>query len=300
MATSSTALARVGAHRIERNTKFIFLVPTILYLMLLGIFPLIFSLFLVFSKWRAGDLSWVGLENIDRLFQQDRYWNSLKLTLLYVLIVSALELFLGTVVALALQSAIRTKSALRLAFTVPMLLPPISVSYAWKMLFDYNRGPLNYFLEELGLDRVEWVGNGTTAFISIMIVDVWQWTPFVALGVLAALEALPSDIFEAATIDGAGIGALLRDLTLPLLAPYAVALIALRSIDAFKVIDSIIVLTGGGPGTATEVLTYYGYVDGYRPFNLGRMAAVAWTLVIVMTIVFMVFLRFFRRDEEVE
>lgn len=292
-------MAVVGAHRLERNAKFVFLVPTIAYLLLLGIFPLLYSLYMLFNRWKAGTVTWVGLDNIDRLLQQDRFWNSLKLTLLFVLVAAGLELLLGTIVALALQSAVRTRSWLRLIFTLPMLLPPIAVAYTWKMLFDYERGPLNYILENIGLAKVKWLGEGNTAFISVVTVDVWQWTPFVAIGVLAALEAMPSDVYEAAVIDGAGVVSLLRDITFPLVAPYIVALVALRSIDAFKIVDSIFVLTGGGPGTATEFLTFYGYVAGYRTFNLGFTAAVAWSLVLLMTVFFFIFLRVFRRPEDV-
>jgi multiple sugar transport system permease protein len=277
----------------------VFLVPTVAYLLLLGIFPLLFSLYMLFAQWKAGDIAWVGLANIERLLGQDRFWDSLRVTFAFVFLASGFELILGTVVALALLSAARAKSWLRLSFTLPMLLPPIAVAFTWKMLFDYERGPINYALTLIGLEKVKWIGEGRTAVLSIVIVDVWQWTPFIVLGVLAALEALPPDLYEAAVVDGAGVGALLRDITFPLLAPYVVALIALRAIDAFKVIDIIVVLTGGGPGTATEVLTFYGYDAGYRTFNLGLTSAVAWSLVVVMTVFFLVFLRVFRRQEPI-
>lgn len=304
MATTTSAPPRgrtaiVGAHRLERGTKFVFLVPTLAYMLLLGIFPLFFSFYLLFARWKAGDITWVGLANIERLLGQSRFWDSLKVTLTFVFLASGTELIVGTVVALALLSTVRAKGPLRLLFTLPMLLPPIAVAYTWKMLFDYERGPINYALTLIGLDRVAWLGERQSAIISIVLVDVWQWTPFIILGVLAALEALPPDLYEAAVVDGAGVGALLRDITFPLLAPYIVALIALRAIDAFKVIDIIVVLTGGGPGTATEVLTFYGYDAGYRTFNLGLTSAVAWSLVVVMTLFFLVFLRVFRRQEPI-
>jgi multiple sugar transport system permease protein len=290
--------------KMERNAKFIFLVPTIVFLIVLGVFPLLFSLYMLFGKWQGGTISWVGLENIERLVRQDRFWNSVQLTVLFVILATFAELVLGPVVALSLQSAVVAKNWLRLLFTLPMLLPPIAVSFAWKMLFDYNRGPVNHVLDSIGLGRVEWVGNPSeflgvsVPLLSVVLIDVWQWTPFVALGMLAALESLSPDLYEAATIDGAGVGAMLRDITFPMIAPYVVALIALRSIDAFKIVDTITVLTGGGPGTATEVLTFYGYVAGYRTFNLGFTSAVAWALVIIMTVVFMVLLRVLRRPEE--
>jgi multiple sugar transport system permease protein len=276
----------------------VFLVPAVAYLLLLGIFPLLFSLFMLFGRWQRGDLSWVGLHNIDRLIHQDRFWNAFKLTIEYVAIVAAVELALGTVIALALQSAIRGKNWFRLLFTLPMLLPPIAVSYTWRMLFEYQRGPVNYFLDALGIEKVRWLAGQHSAMAALIIVDIWQWTPFVALGVLAALESLPADLYEAAVVDGASLGSLLRDITFPLLAPYMVALIALRSIDAFKVVDTVYILTGGGPGTATELLTFHAYVRGYRNFDLGYTAASAWALVIIMTIVFFVFLRVVRRQEQ--
>jgi multiple sugar transport system permease protein len=290
--------AAATAFRLERGTKFVFLVPTLAYLLLLGVFPLLFSLYMLFAQWKASEITWVGLANIQRLLGQDRFWDSLRVTLTFVLLASGAELILGTVVALALLSAMRAKSLLRLLFILPMLLPPIAVAYTWKMLFDYERGPINYALTLVGLDKVAWVGERKTAIISIVLVDVWQWTPFIAIGVLAALESMPPELYEAAVVDGAGFGALLRDITFPLLAPYIVALIALRAIDAFKIVDTIVVLTGGGPGTATEVLTFYGYDAGYRTFNLGLTSAVAWSLVVVMTVVFLVFLRVFRQSEQ--
>lgn len=300
--TSAPALGRplpAAGYRLERGAKFVFLAPTVAYLLLLGIFPLLFSLYLLFARWKASEITWVGLANIERLLGQERFWDSLKVTLAFVLLASGAELILGTVIALALLSAIRAKSLLRLLFILPMLLPPIAVAYTWKMLYDYERGPINYALTLLGLDRVKWVGERYTAIVSVVLVDVWQWTPFIAIGVLAALESMPPELYEAAVVDGAGFWGLLRDITFPLLAPYVVALIALRAIDAFKIVDTIVVLTGGGPGTATEVLTFYGYDAGYRTFNLGLTSAVAWSLVVVMTVVFMVFLRVFRRSEPI-
>jgi len=287
-------------HRLERSARFVFLVPTVAYLLLLGIFPLLFSLYLVFGSWQAGtkDISWVGLDNIRRLIEQDRFWNSLTLTITFVALVTAVELLLGTLVALSLQSAVRSRNWLRLAYTMPMLLPPIAVSYTWRMLFDFNRGPINYFLGLVGIEPVRWLAGQKSAVIAVMIADIWQWTPFIALGVLAALESLPAELYEAAVVDGASAGSLLRDITLPLLQPYIVALVALRAIDAFKIFDLVYVLTGGGPGTATEFLGYYGYVVGFRPFNMGFTASVAWAMVILMSIIFFIFLRVFRRIEQ--
>jgi multiple sugar transport system permease protein len=270
------------------------------YLLILGVFPLLFSLRLVFGAWNAGqkNITWVGLDNIQRLLADSRFWDSFWKTLAFVALAAGLELLLGLAVALALQNVTRGKDWMRVAFAFPMLLPPIAVSFTWKMLFDYNRGPVNYFLENLGLDRVAWLAGQQSALVSLVVVDLWQWTPFIVLAALAALESLPIELYEAATVDGASRWDLLWQITLPLVQPYLVAIVLLRAIDAFKVFDTIYILTGGGPGTATEMLTFYAYVAGFRPFNMGFTATISWAIVIIMSIIFFLFLRAFRRLEE--
>ena len=295
-------VTRVSQHRLnwaEQNAKHLFLAPAVLYLMILGIFPLIFSLYLVFSSWQAGSgITFVGLENIRKIAVDTRFWDAVGRTIVYVGLAAGLELILGVVLALALQFATRGKAALRLTLALPILLPPIAVSFAWKMLFDFNRGPVNYFLELAGLPPATWLAGKELALFSLVIVDVWQWTPFIALATLAALESLPIDIYEAALVDGGGHGAVLRDITLPLLTPFLVAIVLLRAIDAFKVFDTVYVLTGGGPGTATELLSFYAYAAGFRTFNMGFTATVAWATALLMTVLFLLYLRAFRRIEE--
>ncbi len=295
-APRASASRRIG----DGNAKYIFLLPAMMYLLILGIFPLLFSLRLVFGAWNAGQksITWVGLDNIQRLLADSRFWSSFWKTLTYVALAAGLELVLGFTVALALQNVTRGKSWMRVAFAFPMLLPPIAVSFTWKMLFDFNRGPINYFLDSLGLERVAWLAGQNSALFSLVMVDLWQWTPFILLAALAALESLPVELYEAATVDGASRWDLLWQITLPLVRPYLVAIVLLRAIDAFKVFDTIYILTGGGPGTATEMLTFYAYVAGFRPFNMGFTATVSWAIVIIMTVIFLLFLRAFRRIEE--
>lgn len=301
MTASEVAKPAAGARAYRSSAKYVFLVPAMVYLLVLGVFPLLFSLRLVFGAWNAGqkDVTWVGLANIQRLMVDERFWGSLWRTLAFVALAAGLELLIGCGVALALQNVTRGKNWMRVAFALPMLLPPIAVSFTWKMLFDFNRGPINYFLDEAGLPRVAWLAGQQSALLSLVIVDLWQWTPFIMLAALAALESLPVELYEAATVDGASRWEMLRSITLPLIKPYLVAIVLLRAIDAFKVFDTIYILTGGGPGTATEMLTFYAYVAGFRPFNMGFTATVSWAIVIVMSIVFLLFLRAFRRIEEV-
>lgn len=281
----------------DGNAKYVFLLPALMYLLLLGIFPLILSLYLVFANWQAGMASpeFVGLANIQKLMRDERFWGSLEVTLKYVAICSLVELVLGFLVALALQGITRGKALLRGVLAIPMLLTPIAVSFTFKMLFDYNKGPLNHMLSAVGLPKVKWLAGQNSALYSLALVDIWQWTPFIIVAALAALESLPADIYEAATVDGAGPWDLLTQITLPLIQPYLVAIVLLRAIDAFKVFDTVYVLTGGGPGTATETMTFYAYSAGFRPYNLGFTSTIAWALVILMTVIFTIYMNVFRR-----
>jgi multiple sugar transport system permease protein len=306
MTTAESALpvpvppAATSRRSADGSAKYVLLLPALLYLLILGIFPLLFSLRLVFGAWNAGqkNITWVGFANIQRLMGDGRFWDSFWKTLAYVALAAGLELLLGVAVALALQNVTRGKDWMRVAFAFPMLLPPIAVSFTWKMLFDYNKGPVNYVIDNLGFERVAWLAGQQSALVSLVIVDLWQWTPFIVLAALAALESLPTELYEAATVDGASRWDLLRQITLPLVQPYLVAIVLLRAIDAFKVFDTIYILTGGGPGTATELLTFYAYVAGFRPFNMGFTATVSWAILIIMSIIFLHFLRAFRRIEE--
>lgn len=282
---------------VDRGAKYVFLLPAMLYLILLGVFPLLFSLYLVFGSWQSGQktIQFVGLANIQSMIGDERFWGAFRTTMFYVAFVSFVELFLGFLIALALQNLTRGRELLRGALALPMLLTPIAVAFTWKMLFDYNKGPLNFFLASLGLPRNAWLAGQRSAILSIALVDIWQWTPFIIVAALAALESLPTELYEAATVDGASPWNLLLQITLPLIQPYLVAIVLLRAIDAFKVFDTIYILTGGGPGTATEMLTFYAYVAGFRPFNMGFTSTVSWALVIIMTVIFLIYLRVFRR-----
>lgn len=282
----------------ERKIKYWFVLPSVLYLLVLGIFPLVFSLYLVFASWQpgSGGIRFVGLRNLQNLATDERFWHSLRLTLMFVVVAVAVELILGIALALTLQARFVGHRLFRVAITIPILLAPIALSYTWRLMFDFARGPMNYFLSLVGLPGVMWLGDSRIVIFSIVLVDVWQWTPFVALVLLAALEGQDVELYEAATVDGASYANKLRYLALPLLAPFFITVALLRSIDALKVFDTVYVLTGGGPGTASEVITLYAYSAHFRTFNMGYMSALSWVLLILTMVVFVFFVRNFRRS----
>jgi len=281
----------------KRNAKYTLIVPVVMFVLCVAIFPLIFSIYLSLSRWIPGSqgIEFVGLKNFAYMFRDKRFIHSLWLTFAYVASLIAVELTIGTLLAMLLQKDIRGKNFFRISYMLPMLLAPIAVSYTWKMLFDYNRGPLNFFLGFLGIKPVEWLTGEFSAVISLIIVDVWQWTPFMILTILAAFEALPEELFEAAVVDGGSSFEIFRKITIPLALPIIVTIVLLRTIDAFKVFDTVFVLTGGGPGTATELLNYYIYVRGFRGFNLGYGTAMSWVQLIIIIAMFMYFTKSLKR-----
>lgn len=281
----------------KKSMKYTLIVPVVAFVLCVAIFPLIFSLYLMLSKWVPGSegIQFVGLQNFAYMIRDERFIHSLWLSFAYVASLITLELGIGTFIAMLLQKDIRGKNLFRVCYMLPMLLAPVAVSYTWKMIFDYNRGPLNFFLGMLGIKPVEWLTGEISAVISLIMVDVWQWTPFMILTILAAFESLPEELFEAAVVDGGTSLEIFRKITLPLALPIIVTIVLLRTIDAFKVFDTVFVLTGGGPGTATEILNYYIYLRGFRGFNLGYGTAMSWVQLVVIIAMFMYFTKSLKR-----
>ncbi|WP_369019254.1 sugar ABC transporter permease [Thermatribacter velox] len=277
--------------------KYTLILPIVIFVLALAIFPLIFSIYMSLSKWNPATqhLKFIAFKNFIDMFNDPRFIHAFKLSFAYVGTVICIELVLGIIIANLLQREIAGKNFLRVAYMLPMLLSPVAISYAWKMILDYKRGPLNYFLGWLGIAPIEWLGKGDTAFWSLVMVDVWQWTPFMIFTILAAFESIPEELLEAAVVDGASHARVFFEITLPTALPIIITVILLRTIDAFKVFDTVYILTGGGPGTATETLNFYIYLKGFRAFNLGYGTAMSWFQLIIIIIMFTYFMKFMRK-----
>lgn len=278
-----------------------FLAPTVIVLLCFAVFPLLFTLALVFGEamFGAGGLriGFAGLRNWTRLVHDARFWNAFSVTVRIVVAAVALEYLLGLGLALLLNRKVRGRGVFRVLFLIPMMLTPIAVGYMWRMIFDVGRGPITGILQRLGLPAVGWITETRLSIYSIIIADVWQWTPFMFLILFAALQAIPRDYVEAAKVDGASGWQLFRNVTLPLLAPASIAAILLRAMESFKIMDIIYIMTGGGPGRSTESLTMYGYNMGFRAFDLAYGATISFSLflaVLVASIVFVTLTRRFR------
>ena len=294
--------------RKQRVTKFreqrigrVFLAPTVTILLALTIFPLLMTLVLSFSRVAFVDgmrIHFAGLANWSKLFADERLWNAFLNTGEMVVIGVSVQFLIGLWLALLVNRKIKGQGFFKVLFLLPMLLAPITVGYIGRMMFNYLRGPINDVLYHVGLGRIEWLG-GDLALLTIILTDIWQWTPLMFLILFVGLQAIPEEFNEAAKIDGASGWQLFRYITLPLLAPAIVAAVLFRTIEAFKIVDTIFIMTGGGPGLSTESLTLFAYISGLRIFDISYGSAISLTLLIPVLLSVGVFLAMTRKYREV-
>ncbi|WP_283410384.1 carbohydrate ABC transporter permease [Anoxynatronum buryatiense] len=276
----------------ERMT-WIFLTPTVVLFLLLTVYPLFYAAYTSFFRvdYILDQSTFVGIQNYQRIIRDMNFWNAVKNTLIFVVSAVLFELVLGTAFAIFFNKEMKYRKLFRTIVLIPMLLPPITVALTWKMMYAYDQGVLNYLLEVIGLGRIEWLSSTTWALTAIIITDIWQWTPFVFLMVLASLQAIPESLYQSARVSGATSWQCFRYITLPLLKPTLTLALLLRTIDTFRVFDKMYVLTGGGPGNATETITFYIYRYGFRYFHTGYAAAGSIIMVIMVCGVSFLYIR---------
>jgi multiple sugar transport system permease protein len=283
-------------------SKYVFLLPAVILILLLSIFPLLFSLVLSFVSWDLsrlqGGIQFAGLNNFIQLMQDKRFWNTARVTLTFVVGGAALQYAVGLGIALLLNREIHFRRFFRVVFLLPMMLTPAAVGYLGRMLFNETQGPVNDIIQHLGGPAIPWTSNATLALPSLILVDTWEWVPFLIIVLLAGLQSLPPEVFEAATVDGANAWQTFRDITFPLLLPTSVTVILIRALEAFKLFDIVAVMTGGGPGTSTESVTWYTYLAALTYGRLGYASAMAYSLLIMVTIFCLLFLAAARRGLE--
>jgi multiple sugar transport system permease protein len=287
----------------ERRAKYYFVVPTLLYLLLIGIFPLIFSFGLSFLNWDVAaqrPMSFAGLANYGELMGDYRFWRTLLNTIIFAVVAVTLEIIFGLGLALLLNRELRGQSVFRVLLMLPMMATPVAVGYTWRMLYHVTNGPINHILRVLHLPMGTWLSDGSTSLMSVIITDIWQWTPFAFIILLAGLQSLPAEPFEAAKVDGASGVQTLFYLTLPMIRPLLVIVFLLRMVEAIKIFDIIYVMTAGGPGISTETSTIYAKLVSLTQFRLGYGAAIAYVLLILAIIVFIILTRVLPTEVEME
>jgi multiple sugar transport system permease protein len=286
--------------RLLNNHQLVFLGPVNVYLAFWTLFPTLYMLILSFTNWKIPYAAkFIGFGNYIEALTSPLFQYSVRVTFAFAVGVSLIELVFGFGIALLLNRQSFLSSMVRGFLIVPMVLTPVVTAMMWRYLYNPSFGPLNYVLSFVGLGPYEWVSASNTVWPSLILIDIWQWTPFPALLILSGLYGLPEDLYEAAEVDGASSVQRFFHLTVPLLRPLLVATFILRFLDSLKLFDSVFVLTRGGPGTATEVLSFHIYHYGIGEFfRIGYGSAMSILVLILSGILSLVFIRFFLQREE--
>lgn len=262
---------------IDKRVRYVFIMPALIFVIVMMAFPILYTLRLSFTQWSMSATRapvWLGLANYKSFFSSDpRFWGAVGRTFAFTMIAVAVETILGVVIALVLNRETRGQNFIKTLFLLPMIATPVAVGMVWLLMYEPSIGVLNYLLGLIGLPQGLWLASPQQALGSLILVDVWQWTPMITLIVLAGLASLSREPFEAAIVDGASRLQIIRHITIPLIQPTIVASVILRSIDAFKTYDIIYTMTQGGPGFATETLNIYSFVLGFQYFQMGKASA---------------------------
>ncbi|MDQ3693478.1 MAG: sugar ABC transporter permease [Chloroflexota bacterium] len=284
VSTAAESLPRQGVrHRVRDRAKYIFIGPAVLWILLFTLFPLVYALYTSLHGFRSGRMTaFVGWSNFQRLLTDDGLHSAIRITVVYVLVVVAIEMGLGFGLALLFNRQMRGIGFLRTIMTLPLFASPIAIGFLGLTIFYEINGPMNELIAALGGSPVPWLSTAFWARIAVMIIDIWQWTPFVFLVALAGLQSLPQDVLEASQVDGASSWQTLRSIILPMMAPILWLILMLRTIDAFKVVDVVVAMTQGGPGRATEFMSFYIFRTARRFFDYGGAAAQGFLLLFIV------------------
>ena len=313
----------IGERAYEKGIKRVFMTPTVAFILIFSIFPLLWSLSISFTDIQRGgstsasiaqegggeeaeEQGFLGLgfrftgRNYARAAGDERLINAAVNTLTYVIAGVIVQYVIGFGLALTLNQQFPGRNVVRIIFLMPMMMTPVAAAYTGRMMFDTRISPLAQLQRGISsilgaTISIPWLTDGFWATIAVIIMDSWQWIPFMTLLLLAGLQGIPEDIYEAARVDGANAWQILQKITFPILLPISITVILIRGLEIFKIIDVIVVTTGGGPGSATESLTMYIFDTALTFGNYGYAAAISYILLILVVVFATVFLFFARR-----
>jgi multiple sugar transport system permease protein len=298
-ALETQAPPAVSASSLERRARWfpwLLFGPTVLYLLVMSIFPLIYSLYISLFDYTPGiNQTFVGLGNYGALLSDPVFWRKAGVTLQITVAAVVIELGLGLLCAMTLNRRLPGIGGLRLIIYLPMMLSPLVVGYFWSFMLDGSFGVINHLLSFVGVPAQQWTIDLTLAKASIVLVETWMWTPFVILILLAGLQSVPPALYEAATLDRASGWMQFRRITLPYLKTPILLALLFRTIDTFKIFDVPFIVTKGGPGDETETLAFFAFREGFQFSAIGRGAAVAWLIVIVINVLATILIRMLTR-----
>src|SRR5690606_11199005 len=271
----------------DRGLAALFISPAMLLLLAMSVFPLLWALTLSFTNYSAtssAPAEFVGFANYAEILTSPAVRQRALTTLVYVVGAVTLQTVLGFGIAYLISRRERGRGLLTTVFLVPMMLSPVVVGLFWRFMLDAQFGVVNSLLTSVGLQPVEWLTRQETAMISLIVVDTWQWTPFIMLIALAGLTAVPRYLYEAASIDRASEWFRFRNITLPPVWPLLLIAVMFRAIEAFRLFDLVYILTNGGPGVSTETLSFHVYKVAFLGFNTGTASAYGILMVVVVIV----------------
>ncbi len=307
MAGSATEAALPAARRkhrtVEQRERWLFramIAPGLLISAAVIFLPVLYAIDLSFYKADSfiAPLTFVGLDNYRNIFQERRYWDAFGHSAAYAIVTVVLQIVLGIGIASVLNRQFRGRNFLRGVALLPYVLPTVSAAFIWRWILDPNNGLVASALTGMGFGVVDWFGDTTTAWISIVFISVWQWTPFVTITYLAGLQGVPLELYEAARLDGASAWQCFFRITLPVLKPVLVVILLLRGIFMFNKFDMIWLLTGGGPLNGTESLAVLAYQKTFNTFDIGGGAATACSIFLVLTSLIWLVFRLVKLEDE--
>jgi multiple sugar transport system permease protein len=274
---------------LRRLEPALYIAPAFIVLIIVLLYPLGYAFWLSFHQWTLRTfkqgIPFIGFENYTTLFSNPDFLNSIRVTFTFVFLAISFEVILGMALALLLNQELKGKGLFRSFILLPMMCTNVVIGLMWRLLLNYQYGLVNYYLGRLGFLPVEWLSSPKVAMASVVLVDVWNTTSFVALMLLAGLQSLPDEPYEAAKMDGASAIQSFFYLTLPLLKPIILVTLLWRFIDTFRIFDVVYLLTAGGPARVTETVSIYIYRYGFQSFNLGVSAASAFIMLLIMLVV---------------
>jgi multiple sugar transport system permease protein len=285
----------------DRRLAFLFVSPALALLVFLSIWPLIRLIWLSFTDFsvtRDVPESFIGFENYVDVLTSPVVRARALTTLIFVVGAVALQTVVGFAIAFLISRRTRSRGVLTTLFLIPMMLSPVVVGLFWKFMLDAQFGVINSMLGSLGFGQVEWLTRQRTALFSLIVVDTWQWTPFIMLIALAGLTAVPKYLYEAASIDRASEWFRFRHITLPMVWPLLLIAVMFRAIEAFRLFDLVYILTSGGPGVSTETLSFHVYKVAFLGFNTGLASAYGILMVLVVIVLAQFYLRYLNKLKE--
>ncbi|MCL2880413.1 MAG: sugar ABC transporter permease [Treponema sp.] len=283
---------RIGSNRF---ITLLFLLPSALFLLVTGIIPILYSLGLSFCNYKINrpntPIQFTGLVNYARMFTEADFLRTVINTFVFAILSVFLEVVLGIAIAMLVSGESKFERFFRSIFMIPMIMAPVAAGTMWRMLLDSSTGVINYLTSLVGLGRVPWLARPLTAFAAISFVNIWQLVPWVTIIVVSGIKGLSTETVHSAMLDGAKPFSVFWHIVLPEIRGLLIVILLMRFIDAFKVFDTIYVMTDGGPGIATEMLPNYIFRQALNYFDAGYSAALSIMFIIVMTLFCLMFTR---------